>query len=225
MGKVAERKGGEEMDILQSISESLRDGQASKVKELVQKGLNTGLSCDVILNKGLFAGMGIVGKLFKEEEIFIPEVLLAAKAMDAGQEVLEPLVVGTGGGKKIGKIVLGQVKGDIHSQGRKLVNVMLKGSGFEVIDLGEDVPDEKFVEAAISEKVQLVGMSALLTTTMPYMRTIIEALREAGLDSKVKTLIGGACVTQQYADEIGADGYGEDAGAAVEKAKDLLGLG
>lgn len=212
------------MDVLQEISENLQNGEASKVSELVQKGLDEGLSWDVVLDKGLFAGMKVVGNLFREEDIFIPEVLMAAKAMDAGLKVLEPLMASAGGRKKMGKVILGTVKGDIHNLGKNLVNVMLKGAGFEVIDLGVDVPAEKFVDAATSEKAQLVGMSALLTTTMPYIRTTIEALEKAGLKGQVKTIIGGACVTQQYADEIGADAYGDNAGDAVEKVKELLGL-
>ena len=211
------------MDILQEIAENLQKGEASRVAELVQKGLDERLSWEVILNNGLFKGMEVVGGLFREEEIFIPEVLMAAKAMEAGQKVLAPQMAGAGGGK-IGKVVLGTVKGDIHNLGKNLVNVMLKGAGFEVIDLGVDVPAEKFVDAATSEKAQLVGMSALLTFTMPYMRTTIEALQKAGLEGQVKTIIGGACVTQQYADEIGADGYAENAGEAVVKVKELLGL-
>jgi len=211
------------MDILQEITENLQKGEASRVAELTQKGLDEGLSWEVILNNGLFKGMEVVGGLFREEEIFIPEVLMAAKAMEAGQKVLAPQMAGAGGGK-IGKVVLGTVKGDIHNLGKNLVNVMLKGAGFEVIDLGVDVPAEKFVDAATSEKAQLVGMSALLTFTMPYMRTTIEALQKAGLEGQVKTIIGGACVTQQYADEIGADGYAENAGEAVVKVKELLGL-
>ena len=211
------------MDILQEIAENLQKGEASRVGELVQKGLDEGLSWEVILNNGLFKGMEVVGELFREEEIFIPEVLMAAKAMEAGQKILEPQMAGAGGGK-IGKVILGTVKGDIHDLGKNLVNVMLKGAGFEVIDLGVDVPAEKFVDAATSEKAQLVGMSALLTFTMPYMRTTIEALQKAGLEGQVKTIIGGACVTQQYADEIGADGYAENAGEAVVKVKELLGL-
>lgn len=211
------------MDVLEAIAENLRRGEASKVAELVQKSLDDGLSWDVILNKGLFAGMEVVGKLFREEEIYIPEVLMAAKAMDAGQKILEPLLLDAGGGKKMGKVVLGTVKGDVHNLGKNLVGVMLKGAGFEVIDIGENVPAEKFVDVAISEKAQLVGMSALLTVTMPYMRTTIEALERAGL-KQVKTIIGGACVTQEYADEIGADGYGDNAAAAVDKVRELLGL-
>ena len=212
------------MDTLKAIAENLRRGEVAKVAELVQKGMDDGLGWDVILNQGLFAGMGVVGELFREEEIYIPEVLLAAKAMNAGIKILEPIMSAAGGGERTGKVVLGTVKGDIHNLGKELVSIMLKGAGFEVIDIGVDVSSEKFVEAAISEKAQLVGMSALITTTMPYMRTTIEALEKAGLKGQVKTIIGGACVTQQYADEIGADGYSEDAGSAIEKAKELLGL-
>ena len=212
------------MDILKEIAETLQNGNGSKVAELVQKGLDEDLSWGVILNEGLFAGMEVVGKLFKEEDLFVPEVLMAAKAMDAGIKVLEPLMAGNGGWKKKVKVVLGTVKGDIHNLGKNLVGVMLKGAGFEVMDIGVDIPAEKFVDAAISEKAQFIGMSTLLTTTMPYMRTVIEALSKAGLEGQVKTIIGGACVTQQYADEIGADAYGENAGDAVEKAKVLLGL-
>ena len=212
------------MDILKDISENLQSGEAAKVAELVQRGLDEGLSWEVILNKGLFAGMGVVGKLFREEDIFIPEVLKAAKAMEAGQEVLESLMLNEGSGERVGKVILGTVKGDIHNLGKNLVGVMLKGAGFEVVDIGVDIPAEKFVEVAVSEEAVVVGMSALLTTTMPYMRTTIEALDNAGLKGKVKTIIGGACVTQQYADEIGADAYGDNAGDAVNKVRELLGL-
>ncbi|MFC1912074.1 B12-binding domain-containing protein [Chloroflexota bacterium] len=211
------------MDILNAITESLKEGQISEVKELVQKGLDESLSCQAILNEGLFKGMEVVGELFKEEEMYIPEVLMAAKAMQAGVDMLEPLLVNTKRETK-GKIVLGTVKGDLHNLGRNLVGIMLKGAGFEVIDLGEDVSEEKFVEAVRNEGAQIVGMSALITTTMPYMKTTIEALKEAGFMGQVKTIIGGSCVTQRYADEIGADSFAENAGAAVGKAKELLGL-
>ena len=210
------------MDTLQEIAENLRNGEASKVAELVQKGLDDGLEWKVILDKGLFKGMEVIGNLFREDEVFVPEVLMAAKAMEAGQKVLEPAMAGAGG-EKAGKVILGTVKGDIHNLGKSLVGVMLKGAGFEVIDIGVDVTTEKFIETATSEKAQLIGMSALLTTTMPHMKTNIEALQKAGLNH-VKTIIGGACVTEQYAKEIGADGYAENAGAAVATAKELLGL-
>ena len=212
------------MDILKETAETLQNGNGPKVTELVQKGLDEGLNWKDILDNGLFAGMEVIGKLFKEEDIFIPEVLMAAKAMDAGIKVLEPVMKSSGKEERRGKIILGTVKGDIHNLGKNLVAIMLKGAGFEVIDIGIDVPADKFVDAVVSEKAQLVGMSALLTTTMPYMRTTIEALHKAGLKGQVKTLIGGACVTQEYADEIGADGYGDNAGGAVEKTKALLGL-
>lgn len=211
------------MDTLQEIAESLRNGEASKVAELVQKGLDDGLGWKVILDDGLFKGMEVIGNLFREDEVFVPEVLMAAKAMEAGQKVLEPAMADAGSGEKAGKVILGTVKGDIHNLGKNLVGVMLKGAGFEVIDIGVDVTAEKFIEAATSEKAQLIGMSALLTTTMHHMKTNIEALRKAGLN-QVKTIIGGACVTEQYANEIGADGYAENAGDAVAKTKELLGL-
>jgi len=211
------------MDTLKALSENLRKGDGLKVKELTQAALRDGISAQTIIDKGLFAGMAEVGRLFKEEEIYVPEVLMAAKAMQAGVDVLEPLLA-SAGNKPMGKIILGTVKGDVHNLGRNLVGIMLKGIGFKVIDLGENVSPEKFVDAAISEKAQLIGMSALLTTTMPYMKATIEALQKAGLKGKVKTMIGGACVTQRYADEIGADAYGENAGVAVDKANKLLGL-
>jgi 5-methyltetrahydrofolate--homocysteine methyltransferase len=212
------------MDILKDISENLQQGEANKVAQLTQKALDSGLKWDVILDKGLFAGMQIIGKLFKEEEIFVPEVLMAAKAMEAGQKVLEPLMAKAAGKEKKGKILLGTVKGDVHNLGKDLVDMMLRGAGFEVINLGVDVSEDKFVEAVKKEQPKLVGMSALLTTTMPYMRTTIEALKKGGVRGDVKVIIGGACVTQKYADEIGADGFADNAGAAVDKTKQLLGL-
>lgn len=212
------------MDILSEIAENLQRGEATKVEKLVQMALNEGVDWQIILDKGLFESMKVVGELFRDEEVFIPEVIMAAKAMEAGQKVLEPKMVSAASSKKLGKVILGTVKGDVHNLGKRLVGIMLRGTGFEVVDLGEDVPTEKFVAIASSERAQIIGMSALLTTTMPYMRTTIEALREAGLGKQVKTIIGGACVTQQYADKIGADGYAENAGAAVDTAKRLLGL-
>ena len=218
-------EGCKTMNIQEEIAENLRYGEVSKVAELVQQALDSGLGWEVVLNEGLFAGIEVVGKLFKEEEIYIPEVMKAARAMEAGQEVLEPLILSAGEGRKnLGKVVLGTVWGDVHTLGKSLVELMLKAAGFEVVDIGENIAAERFVEAAISEKAQLIGMSALLTMTMPHMKTVVEALKEAGLGGQVKTIIGGACVTQSYADQIGADAYGENAGEAVEKAKELLGL-
>jgi len=212
------------VDILKAIAEDLRKGEASNVKGLVQAALDEGLSVEDVLNEGLIAGMTIVGKLFKENEIFLPEVLFAGKAMEAGMEILQPLMLKTGGQKVKARIVLGTVTGDVHNIGKNLVRIMLEGAGYEVNDLGVDVPPQRFVDAA-ADGAQIVGMSALLTTTMRSMKPVIEALEKAGLKGRVKTMIGGAIVTQQYADEIGADGYAPDAGSAVDKAKELLGLG
>ncbi len=212
------------MNIIEEISENLRRGEAIKTGELVQKAADNGLSCNDILDKGLFSGMQVVGKLFAEEEIFLPELLMAAKAMDSGIKVLQPIMEGSHETKRLGKIVIGTVKGDVHDLGKKLVGIMLRGAGFDVIDIGVDRSEQEFVKAIISENPQLVGMSALLTTTMPYMKSTIDAIKESGLEEKVKTIIGGACVTQQYAEEIGADSYAENAGIAVQKVKELLKL-
>jgi 5-methyltetrahydrofolate--homocysteine methyltransferase len=212
------------MDIFQEISENLQQGKTQQVAELTKKALEQGQPWNVILDKGLSAGMQIIGKLFKEEEIFLPEVLMAAKAMEAGQKVLEPLMVGAGDKGKKGKVLLGTVRGDVHNLGKNLVAMMLKGAGFEVVDIGVSVSEEKFVAAIKKENPQLLGISALLTTTMPYLKTTIDAVKQAGLRDKVKIIVGGACVTQRYADEIGADGYADNAGAGVDKAKALLGL-
>jgi 5-methyltetrahydrofolate--homocysteine methyltransferase len=181
--------------------------------------LDEGLSAQDILNGGLIAGMSVIGERFKRNECFVPTVLLAARAMKAGMAILKPILADTGV-ESIGKVVLGTVKGDQHDIGKNLVGMMLEGAGFEVIDLGTDTPSEKFVEMAREKKADIVGMSALLTTTMPGMKTTIEALKSAGLT--VRTMIGGALVTQRYADEINADAFGKDAAVAVEKAKELI---
>ena len=211
------------MDTLQAIAESLKEGQAAKVKELTQAALDEGMSASDVLDNGLIAGMTVVGKLFKENEVFLPEVMMSAKAMDAGMTVLEPILLKGGKRESKGKIVLGTVQGDVHSIGKNLVGICLRGAGFDVTDLGVNIPTEKFVEAA-KNGAQIIGMSALLTTTMQHMEPVIEALDKAGLKDKVKTIIGGCIVTQQYADSIGADGYATDAGSAVDKAKELMGL-
>ena len=210
------------MDTLEAIRENLMKGQVPKVKELIQAALDEGVGVEKIVNEGLLAAMSVVGEQFKREEIFLPEVLFAARAMLAGMEVLEPLLAGAGV-KPIAKIALGTVKGDIHNIGKNLVGIMLRGAGFEIIDLGIDVPPEKFVDAA-QEGARLIGMSALISTTMVAMKPVIEALEIAGLKDRVKTMVGGAIVTQAYADQIGADGYAADAVSAVTKAKGLLGL-
>ena len=211
------------MNELKEIGENLLNGQAPKVRELTQAALDKGIEIEKILNEGLIAGMMEVGERFKREEIYLPEVLFAARAMKAGMEVLEPLLL-SAGAQPIGKIILGTVKGDVHDVGKNLVGIMLKGAGFEVIDLGVDIAPEKFIDAAKEQGARLIGMSALLGTTIPVMKSTIEALEAAGLKGQIRTMIGGAIVTQSYADKIGADGYAPDAASAVDKAQELLGL-
>ena len=211
------------MDTLQAIAENLKEGQAAKVKELTQAALDKGISADDVLDNGLIAGMTVVGKLFKENEVFLPEVMMSAKAMDAGMAVLEPILLKSGKHESKGKIVLGTVQGDVHSIGKNLVGICLRGAGFDVTDLGVNIPTEKFIEAA-KNGAKIIGMSALLTTTMQHMQPVIKALEKEGLQGKVKTMIGGCIVTQAYAESIGADGYAPDAGSAVDKAKELMGL-
>jgi 5-methyltetrahydrofolate--homocysteine methyltransferase len=205
---------------LTKISLMVQEGNFKEVERLTQEALDEGRSAQDILNGGLIEGMSVIGERFKRNECFVPAVLLAARAMKAGMALLRPILVDTGV-EFIGRVVLGTVKGDQHDIGKNLVGMMLEGAGFEVIDLGSDTPSETFVETAREKKADIVGMSALLTTTMPYMKTTIEALKSAGLT--VKTMIGGALVTQRFADEINADAYGKDAAVAVERAKELIG--
>jgi 5-methyltetrahydrofolate--homocysteine methyltransferase len=211
------------MPDLTKLSRAVQDGDRNRVKELTMLALEDGLSPERILSDGLIPGMDVVGVKFKGEEIFLPEVLVAARAMHTGLAILEPNLAETGA-KPVGKVVLGTVKGDLHDIGKNLVRMMLQGAGFSVNDLGIDVPTERFVDAAKEEGVQIVAISALLSTTMPNMREIIAALHHAGLAGKVQVLVGGAPVTQEYADEIGADGYGADAALAAEKARELVKL-
>jgi len=205
---------------LQELANFVINGKANEAKEAVATALEEGVPVQDILNKGLIAGMNVVGEKFKNNEFYVPEVLIAARAMKWGMEVLEPKLKDAGV-KPIASIALGTVKGDLHDIGKNLVGMMLQGAGFNVVDLGIDVPPEKFVEAARDQGCQLVGLSALLTTTMPQMKNVVEALKEAGVDAKV--IIGGAPVTQNYADEIGADGYAPDAATAVDVCKRLIG--
>jgi 5-methyltetrahydrofolate--homocysteine methyltransferase len=215
---------GEEkmQDPLDQIAERLYDGQADAVAALVQQGLDAGLTAAEILNDGLIVGMDRVGKDFKNGELFVPEVLIAARAMHAGMAILRPLLAESNV-EPAGKIVVGTVAGDLHDIGKNLVAMMLEGGGFEVIDMGTDVAPAKFVEAVKTEGADLVGLSALLTTTMPSMEKTIAALAEAGLRDSVKVMVGGAPLTQGYADEIGADGYAPDAASAVDLARALMG--
>ena len=208
---------------LKLIIENVVEGNVEKVKELTKNAIADGVAVATILDDGLIAGMGAIGEQFERREAYVPELLLSARAMRAGMELLEPLLVSSGVQPK-GKVVLGTVKGDVHNIGKDLVGIMLKGAGFDIIDLGVDVPPEKFTDVVGEGGAGIVGMSGLLTTTLPFMKTTIEALDAAGLRSRVKIMIGGAVVTQDYADRIGADAYAANAAEAVNKAKELLGL-
>ena len=206
------------MSTLEQIAENLIKGKANEVKTLVQQALDEGVGAEEVLNKGLLAGMGVVGERFKKNEVYVPEVLIAARAMKMGSEVLKPLLAESGV-QSAGKVVLGTVKGDLHDIGKNLVGMMLEGSGFEVVDLGTDVPSQKFVDAVRENQASIVGASALLTTTMTAMKEVVEAFQASDLNGKVKIMIGGAPVTQSFCDEIGADGYAPDAASAADLAK------
>jgi 5-methyltetrahydrofolate--homocysteine methyltransferase len=205
---------------MNALKEALIAGKRNEVVELTQAAVDEGVPPKEILEDGLIAGMNVVGSRFKKNEIYVPEVLIAARAMAGAMEIMKPKLE-EAGVESIGKVVLGTVKGDLHDIGKNLVGMMLSGGGFDVIDIGIDVPAEKFVEEAKSNGAQVIAMSALLTTTMPQMADVVKAINEAGLE--VKTMIGGAPVTQSYADEIGADGYAPDAASAVDTAKELIG--
>jgi 5-methyltetrahydrofolate--homocysteine methyltransferase len=211
------------MSELKDIAEALIGGSVPKVKDLINKALEKGIGAGAIIKDGLIVGMSIVGEKFKRNEIYVPEVMLAARAMHAGLDILKPLLV-EGELEPVGTIVIGTVKGDLHDIGKNLVAMMLEGAGFKVINLGVNISPEKFVQAVKEHNPDILGLSALLTTTMVAMKDTIEALKAAGLRDKVKVIIGGAPVTQQYADEIGADGYSSDASSAVELGKSLLGI-
>jgi 5-methyltetrahydrofolate--homocysteine methyltransferase len=205
---------------LQELANLVISGKAPETKAMVQKALDEGGNVADILHKGLIAGMDVVGRKFKANEFYVPEVLIAARAMKWAMEILEPKIKAAGI-KPLAAIAIGTVKGDLHDIGKNLVGMMLQGAGFQVVDLGIDVAPEKFVDAVKTKGCQIVGLSALLTTTMPQMKNVVAALKESGL--KAKVMIGGAPVTQNYADEIGADGYGPDAATAVDVAKKLIG--
>ncbi len=203
------------------IADALKAGNAPKVKQMVQTAVDQGFEPSDIVNKALIVGMGEIGELFKNNEVYVPEVLIAARAMKAGLELLRPLLAEKDV-KPLGKVVIGTVKGDLHDIGKNLVAMMLEGAGFEVIDLGIDVDTDKFVNAVKDTKADAVAMSALLTTTMPVMKEIIDAIKLAGLRDQVKILVGGAPVTHEFAAEIGADGYAPDAASAADLAKQLI---
>jgi 5-methyltetrahydrofolate--homocysteine methyltransferase len=209
-------------DVLGKIASQLYAGEADEVAELVQQALDKGMAPNQVLQGGLIAGMDQVGKDFKAGDLFVPEVLIAARAMHAGMNVLRPLLSASGV-PGAGKFVIGTVKGDLHDIGKNLVKMMVEGAGFEVVDLGTDVPPDKFVAAVREHQPKLVGLSALLTTTMVNMKTTVEALQEAGLRGSVKVMVGGAPVTEVFAKQIGADAYAPDAASAVDVARSLAG--
>jgi 5-methyltetrahydrofolate--homocysteine methyltransferase len=211
------------MEILQQISDALQQGDDERVSRLTGEAIDQQVPASTILDDGLIAGMNLVGEKFRAHEIFLPEVLLAARAMYAGLTLLKPLLI-EGEVPSRGKVVIGSVQGDLHDIGKNLVGIMLTGSGFEVVDLGNDVPPEKFVDTAVEQDAHIIGMSALLTTTMSVMKQVVDLVRERGLAGKVKVIVGGAPLSEEFAGEIGADAYGYDAANAVERVKALAGV-
>ena len=209
------------MSIFEEMSSFLQQGRAPKVKELVTQALADGEDAKKILEEGLLSGMGIIGAKFKNNEVYVPEVLIAARAMNAGMEVLKPALA-SGDVKAVGKAVLGTVKGDLHDIGKNLVKIMLEGKGIEVIDLGTDVAPEAFIQAAIDNDAKIVACSALLTTTMGVMKDVVEKAREMGVREKLSIMVGGAPVTENYKDSIGADYYTPDAASASDVAYEIL---
>ena len=210
------------MEILERIAQALQQGDDQEVGRLAAEALAAGVPAGDVLQQGLVAGMNVVGEQFRLREIFLPDVLLSARAMYAGLDVLKPHLASEGVVSR-GKVVIGTVKGDLHDIGKNLVGIMLKGAGFEVIDLGHDVAPEAFVDAAVREGAPLIGMSALLTTTMTRMKDVVALVRERGLAGKVRTIVGGAPVSAEFAREIGADDYACDAATAVDRVVALLG--
>ena len=198
------------------MNQLLYEGAAPKVKEMIEQALEVGRDVDEVLQDGLIAGMSVVGEDFKYNRLYVPQVLIAARAMKAGLAVLKPLLTESGGGSSVGTIVMGTVKGDLHDIGKNLVCMMGEGAGFNMVDLGVDAKVETFMEAAREHKAGIVGMSALLTTTMPYMKVVIDAFQEAEDLRHVVMCVGGAPVSEMFAEEIGADGYAADASSAIE---------
>lgn len=209
------------MDLLDQIRTVLQKGDDKTISELTNSALAEGINSETILNEALIPAMEVIGEQFRNHEIFLPDVLLAARAMNVATEILKPHLIKDAVPKR-GKIVIGTIRGDLHDLGKNLVGIMLKGAGYDVIDLGKDVSPENFVNTAENEDAQIIGMSALLTTTMPAMKEVVELLKERNLNGKIKTIIGGAPVTENYAREIGADGYAFDAGNSVVSVKSLL---
>ena len=206
---------------LKGLAQAIISGNAPQARELTQAAIGENMNPKQILDDGLVAGMSEVGRRFKANEFYVPEVLIAARAMKGSMALLRPLLA-EAGAEPAGRVAIGTVRGDLHDIGKNLVSMMMEGAGFELTDLGVDVAPEKFVDTIKSNRVDVIAMSALLTTTMPAMKDTIEALQAAGVRDKVKIMIGGAPVTQSYADEIGADGYAPDAASAVDTAKELI---
>jgi len=210
------------MEILKNIAESLMAGDDKKITEEVRQAIEEGIPTAQILDDGLIAGMNVVGVRFRDHDMFLPEVLLSARAMTAGVSLLKPLLIAEEVPSR-GKVILGSVQGDLHDIGKNLVGIMLEGAGFEVVDLGIDVPPEKFIDAAIAEDASVIGLSSLLTTTMDIMRGVVNLVGERGLSDKVQVIVGGAPLSEEFAQSIGADGYAYDAANAVEKVIALVG--
>lgn len=210
------------METIQELALSLQRGDAKTVAELTRRAVSEGVETKIILDRGLIAGMSVVGEKFKHHEIFLPDVLLAAKAMYSGMDILKPLLVNEGI-PTIGKVVIGTVQGDLHDIGKNLVGILLKGAGFEVIDLGNDVSPERFVDTAQKEGAHVIGLSALLTTTMPVMRNVVDLARKREIYGSTKIIVGGAALSAEYAHEIGAHAYCYDGVSAVDQVKRLLG--
>jgi len=202
------------------MNQTLYEGRAPQLTEMTEQALAEGITAKEVLQEGLIAGMSVVGEDFKYNRLYVPQVLIAARAMKAGMAILKPLLSAGGDVQSSGTVIMGTVKGDLHDIGKNLVCMMAEGAGFEMIDLGVDQSAVKFVAAVREHKADIVGMSALLTTTMPYMKVVIDTLKEEGLEH-VKTCVGGAPVSEMFAEEIGADGYGADASRAVELFKEL----
>lgn len=211
------------MDIFNNLAEAIIKGDHIRVKELTEAALRENVSVKEILHKGLIPGMDVIGGRFKNNEIWLPEVMIAARALKAGLEILEPLM-SPSESVNVGKFLIGTVKDDIHDVGKNMVVMMMKGAGFQVIDLGVGVSPERFVEMIREVKPEIIGMSALLTVTLPNVGLTIEAITEAGLRDRVKIMVGGAPVTQAFADKVGADGYAPNSAEAVTKARQLIGM-
>ena len=210
------------MALLNEISEKLQAGKAKDVVALVQQAIDEGIPAETILNEGLLSGMNVIGEKFKNNEIYVPEVLVAARAMSKGSALLKPLLQDEGA-KASGKVCIGTIEGDLHDIGKNLVTMMLEGKGLEVVDLGTDVSPEKFIETAVNENCNIIACSALLTTTMNNMKEVVKKAEEAGIRDKVKIMIGGAPVTEEFCRQIGADAYTPDATSAAEAAAAFCG--